>query len=83
MGQGQQQGRGTSNTEKRKVRDSGTEWDKVSNRGGELATLKRERSGKKEGKNHFYGRETGTWECQCVWDMSSVLGTWVVCMGHV
>ena len=51
------------------------EWDKVSNRGGELATLKRERSGKKERKNHFYGRETGAWECQCVWDMGSVYGT--------
>ena len=45
MGHGQQQGRGTSNIEKGKVRDIGMEWDKVSNRGGELATLKKERSG--------------------------------------
>ena len=45
MGQGQQQGLGTINIEKGKVRDSGMEWDKVSNRGGELATLKRGRSG--------------------------------------
>ena len=59
MGQGQQQGRGTSNIEKGKVRDIGMEWDKVSNRGGELATLKRERSGKKEGKTTFTGEKQG------------------------